>query len=294
MIRYGVTAAEIEAAVDAIDARWRANASTRAERIRRAGSYDEPSSTWSAVKPVFIDIQRNKCAFCERQLESVEYGRIEYDLEHFRPKSAVFVWPDPKRHPELAYAFPTGAAGSGYHWLAYELSNYAAACKICNSIFKHDFFPVEGDRARAHQTAAELAPELALLCHPIGDADDDPEDLLSFVATTARPRSTEGRRGRRGRVIIDLFGLNVREDLHRERARMIALIGPALLNVANGTGDATDEAVLKLAENARVPHANCVRSFCRLWDEDRPTALRAYRLCRVYGLQEPGAPPPQL
>lgn len=294
MIRYSVSAVETEAAVDAIDARWRANATTRAERIRRAGSYDEPSSSWSAVKPVFIDIQRNKCAYCERQLESVEYGRIEYDLEHFRPKSAVSAWPDPKRHPDLAYAFQTGGASPGYHWLAYELSNYAAACKICNSVFKHVFFPIEGGRASPHQTAVELESELPLLCHPIGDGDDDPEDLLSFVATTARPRSTEGRRGRRGRVIIDLFGLNAREDLHRERARMIALVGPALLNVANGTSDSTDEAVLRLAEDARIPHANCVRSFRRLWDEDRPIALRAYQLCRVYGLQEPGAPMPEL
>lgn len=294
MIRYAATSAELEAAATAIDARWLRKAAARTGRLTRAGTYAEASSIWSVVKPVFIDLQRNKCAFCERQFESVEYGRIEYDLEHFRPKSAVSAWPDPVRHPKLGYAFGTGTAGNGYHWLAYELGNYAAACKICNSIFKLDYFPVEGVRGRPGQSPNDLAEELHLLCNPIGECDDDPEGLVTFVATTARPVHTEGRPSRRGRVIIDLFGLNAREDLHRDRARMIALVGPALIAVADGRADATDRQLIQLADSPRMPHANCVRSFKRLWADDQELAREAYRLCRLYGLEEPGAPAPEL
>lgn len=294
MIRHEATAAEIDAAVRAIDPRWHQKALTRAGRIRRAGVYQETSAIWSVVKPVFIDLQKNKCVFCERQFESPEYGAIEYDLEHFRPKAAVSTWPDPVRHAHLNYHFATGGGSAGYHWLAYELANYAAACKICNSVFKSTHFPIDGPRGVACQTPGELRAERPLLCYPIGDADEDPEELLTFVATTARPRYTEGYRSRRGQVIIDLFGLNQREDLHRARARMIALVGPALLAVAEGRADVADTAVLRLAESPRMPHANCVRSFRRLWDADQETARRAYQLCRIYGLQEPGAPPPVL
>lgn len=294
MIRYPSTRTDIETAVYDIDARWLQKAQQRTDALRQAGSYSEASAIWSVVKPVFIDLQRNKCLFCERKFASPEYGRIEYDLEHFRPKSTVALWPDAARHPHLDYGFQTGVAGAGYHWLAYDLGNYAAACKICNSIFKIDFFPVEGIRGQADATIGELTAEEPLLCYPIGDGDDDPEDLITFVITTARPKHDHGRSARRGQVMIDFFGLNAREDLHRERARMIALLGTALVAITEGRANANDHAVLRLAADPRMPHANCLRSFRRFWDDDQETARKAYDLCRVYGLEEPGAPPPAL
>ena len=42
-------------------------------------------SLWSETKQVYIELQHSKCAFCEKPLE----GRIEQDVEHFRPKGEV-------------------------------------------------------------------------------------------------------------------------------------------------------------------------------------------------------------
>jgi hypothetical protein len=38
----------------------------------------------------------------------------------------------------------------------------------------------------------------------------------------------------RGQIIIDFFGLNAREQLHRDRARMITVFSPALLAQQQG------------------------------------------------------------
>ena len=124
MIRYPVTEAELEQRVDAAVASWRSRAATRTARFIAAGGYDESSSIWSEIKPVFMKLQNDKCAYCERQLASADSGgAVEHDLEHFRPKSSVVVWPD-----GAGVSFATGTASpAGYFWLAYHLLNYSVA-----------------------------------------------------------------------------------------------------------------------------------------------------------------------
>ena len=90
MIRYAVTESDLEQRVDAEVASWRSRAATRTARFIAAGGYDESSSIWSEIKPVFMRLQNDKCAYCERQLASADSGgSVEHDLEHFRPKSSV-------------------------------------------------------------------------------------------------------------------------------------------------------------------------------------------------------------
>ena len=113
MIRYPITLAELEALVDAASPGWRAKAATRTAGFSAAGRYEEASSIWSQVKSAFMKLQHNKCAYCERALAAIDHGgSIEHDLEHFRPKSSVVIWPGGNE-----FAFPTGAASSaGYFW----------------------------------------------------------------------------------------------------------------------------------------------------------------------------------
>jgi hypothetical protein len=291
MIRYDFDLAQIEAAVDALNPQWRTNAAARTEALVAKGRYEETSSIWSEVKEVFIHLQNRKCVFCERQFESPEFGRIEYDVEHFRPKSGVRSWPPPDW--PTTHDGPMGQPSPrGYFWLAYNLQNYAATCKVCNSPLKSDFFPIAGGRVTTRRTIDQMASEKPYLCYPIGRVDDVPEKLVTFIATTAVPAARSGNRRRRGEVIIDFFQLNGREQLHRERARMIMLLGFALKSIADEIDVADNERLATGLLQPNMPHTACLRAFRRTWDSDNPLARRIHSVCRDYAISVEGTQPP--
>ena len=87
MIRYDVSPDTLEALVEERIPGWLERAKSRTECFRELGRYEERSSIWGEVKPLFMEIQgESKCCFCERQFESGDLGRHELDLEHFRPQ----------------------------------------------------------------------------------------------------------------------------------------------------------------------------------------------------------------
>lgn len=290
MIQYSSTRTRLTSLIDAHDAKWLAKAKKRTASLIKKQRYDESSAIWSQVKPVYIVLQENKCIFCERQLESAQYGTIEFDLEHFRPKSSVQAWP--AESDRTKYDFPTGgAAPSGYYWLAYEIDNYAASCKVCNSPLKSNYFPIAGRRGAVSDAPAQLLYEKPFLCYPLCDFDDDPESLITFVATTAVPVAKGGHKRRRAIVTIDFFQLNQREQLHKERARLIAILGSSLRAIADGTGDGTDMSIAKRMNSKAMPHAACLRAFSNIWDGDRRLANRYLDACRAYVAGETNSVP---
>lgn len=233
----------------------------------------------STVKPAFMNLQKNKCVFCERQFENELHGKIVFDLERFRPKSSVEPWPIAGTH-SFTYTFATGVASPhGYYWLAYDLTNYAASCKVCNSRLKSNYFPIEGTRTTA---PGSLKREKTFLCYPIDESDDDPEDILTFIGTVAVPKAKSGYKHRRGKVIIDFFDLNRRERLHREREAHIILLGNSLLNLDRGDGDAADEAIVARSKSAEAPRASCMSSFSTQWQADQPFARKVLSSCKSY------------
>jgi hypothetical protein len=277
MIRYPVPRLEIESRIDAIDARWFEKAAERTNRFVRNKRFEDSSPIWSVIKPAFMAIQNNKCIFCERQLET---GPIEHDLEHFRPKSAVKLWPNSSHG--FDYQFATGKeSAAGYYWLAYDIENYAASCKQCNSPLKSNYFPIAGRRQSRPVAVAKLSKENAFLCYPIGEASEDPEGLVTFMATTAVPVARSGVKHRRGRVIIDFFELNKREQLHRERARMLVILGDALARYEAAQDD-LDRRLIESSLASNIPHAGCLRAFRKLWDRDRLTAKKAVVACKEF------------
>ena len=115
---------------------WGARAKRRTEKFRCKKKYDEKSSIWSEVKPVFMELQGGgKCCFCERKFESGALGRHELDVEHFRPKGNVKECPRGRVGEGIRLTAPPGDR-NGYYLLAYHLLNYAVACKSCNSGLK--------------------------------------------------------------------------------------------------------------------------------------------------------------
>jgi hypothetical protein len=96
MIRYDITRNELFKQIEVESPGWLAEARQKTARFKSAKKYNEKAGSWSAVKQVYIALQCGKCAYCERALEDGALGKIEWDVEHFRPKSRVQVWPTAK------------------------------------------------------------------------------------------------------------------------------------------------------------------------------------------------------
>ena len=274
MIRYAVTLEELRARVEQDVPGWGARAEKRTEKFRRKKKYDEESSIWSEVKPVFMQLQgEGKCCFCERKFESGELGRHELDIEHFRPKRNVKRCPQCRVGEGIRLTAPA-EGNDGYYLLAYHLLNYAVACKPCNSGLKKDYFPIAGDYHQRGEDPVEMRAERPWLFYPIGSGDVDPQDVLSFRGVFPRSEHTDPNLRQRGLATITFFGLddvNARKNLLRERAIVIVVLRGQLAKAT----DQHDAAARALAESLLVsssPHANCARSFTRLFREDRAKA----------------------
>ena len=166
MIRHLLDPVQLRADIEREDATWFAKAKTRTTTYKGLGRFEDKSPIWSKAKPAFMLLQWNKCAFCERTFTGPEESRIEMDLEHFRPKGAVSIWEGPSA--PNSYPLQTGtASANGYYWLACDVSNYLAACKICNSEHKGSYFPIAGQRCEDPNDLQALAAEQPYLVYPI-------------------------------------------------------------------------------------------------------------------------------
>jgi len=79
--------------------------------------------------------------------------------------------------------------------------------------------------------------------------------------------------------MIDLFGLNTRDQLHVQRAETIERFGRALVAVADGHAKPSDHTYVAQIRNPLIPHAACLRAFSRLWEQDQPNARRLLDAC---------------
>ncbi len=281
MIRYNITRAQLEAAIQAESSDWLTRAKARTETFRALGHYEETTPMWSEVKAVYMRFQGNsKCAYCERKLESIPVGKVEQDVEHFRPKASVSAWAGAGKLPGVSFA-AVPSAKQGYYLLPYNPLNYAAACKPCNSTLKKDYFPV----AKAYQFTAEdparLKSEKPYLPYPIGDIDDDPQGLIEFAGVSPRPVAKSGHKRNRALVTIAFFRLDdatSRKNLMRERALLIVGLYPQLeksVNGASAADRAAAQANVQAFQQPHIAHTNCVRSFVRLFNA-RPAQAKSY------------------
>jgi len=128
-----------------------------------------------SVKDLLLHVQHKKCCYCERQR-----GKIELDVEHFRPKGAV------------RQARGSKKISPGYYWLAYEWSNLYLACKPCNTSHKGILFPLADDRRRTrwHGDPNLLEDEEPLFINP---GLDDPSDHLRYNEDAPEPKTTKGK-----------------------------------------------------------------------------------------------------
>ena len=275
MIRYEVDLDRIRALVDRHKPGWRKRARDRTETFRKKGKYEEESSIWGEIKAVFMELQGDgKCCFCERKFVG-SYRQYELDLEHFRPKRRVRKW-KPTRNPVAKGVSLTDppVKNSGYYLLSYHLLNYAAACKPCNSGLKKDYFPISGQYDFGGTDPGKMKAEQPWLLYPIGQLDIDPEDVISFDGILPQSRHANPVLKLRGLVTIEFFKLDdvfARKDLMLERARTLYLLHHWLVKATDG-GDPVAAAHVGRMVDPRATHANCARSFDRLFRSDRTRA----------------------
>jgi len=274
MIRYSLTLAELEAKITGHDKNWIDQARARTKIFEDQGYYDEKSSIWSGIKPVYMNLQgESKCAYCEQKLESVTYGKGVQDVEHFRPKKKVSPWKPAKsaKLDDVPFTEPKAADG-GYHLLAYHIFNYCASCKPCNSALKRDYFPIAG----TYQTMGGNPPrgtvEKPYLIYPIGNIDTDPAALIRFEGVTPVSAKKNGHSWNRARVTIEFFKLNDalgRKNLFRERAMVLVALLPQLRAAqSGGPAGQTARKLVKAFTADTAPHANCARCFRDLFERD--------------------------
>lgn len=283
MIGYPIAQADLEARIEATAPGWIDRARTKTAEFKAKGKYEEASSIWSEVKPVYMALQGGaKCIYCERKLESADYGKGEQDVEHFRPKNKVRTWKTPKNLSDRGIATSPAPTGSGgYYLLPYHVFNYSAACKPCNSALKSDLFPIAGTYDLQNDDPVALLKELPFLIYPIGDFDANPESLIRFHGVSPQPAAAAGHERNRALVTIEFFKLDdaaKRKNLIRERAAIIVALFPQLEFLSGGTA-AQKRAARKLvdgftADNAA--HANCARSYVRLHGADRAEAQAVF------------------
>lgn len=301
MIRYRVPSRKkFEAEIERQAPGWLEEARRRTAAFKAKKEYFEPPDpNWSRIKPVYMKLQFNKCAYCEVKLSGGERGNVEHDIEHYRPKKNVGAWPNKKRLKKLGYDFPTGDKGGGYYLLPYNIFNYATSCKICNSTLKRDFFPVSGARVTHTDAGRSLKSERPFLLNPLAPSDDDPEELIVFgpqpgaAASSAplflqprpNPALTDPAKIRRARVTIDFFELDIREPLIKQRAEVVKKMFEAFRDEKlHPEAERRKRAAkdIKRWQEASSPHASCARSFHKLCLRDLKAARAAYDAALAY------------
>ena len=152
------------------------------------------------VKVHYSEQQHRKCGYCESSL--TDYG----DVEHFRPKNAVFRLENAGREVEHLNNIEGRKYSedwdSGYWWLAYDWENYLLACGRCNQQWKNALFPIRFGHRRRPRPGDERDKESYLL-DPFGALP--PEDHLEF-SDVGGIRARDG--SRHGSETIKVYGLD--------------------------------------------------------------------------------------
>lgn len=275
--------AYIEALINAHNATWLTRASERTDNYRTEGKVTHSSHIWSEIKEVYMKIQGNKCAFCESELEGRTSGKGVHDVEHFRPKNRITKWKATPEFNSLGIAITDPAVSKGYHLLTYNLLNYSIACGPCNQALKKDRFPIKGNyNTSMENPSTESDAEVPLLLFPIGQDDDDCEELISFEGAVPNVVTTNGLRFERAITTIEFFRLgraDERGKLFKERCVKIITID-GILDENDDPSDYDDILENLIADYS--DHASCARSYVELLKTNKTKAAEVLSEAKIF------------
>ncbi len=274
--------------VEQVKSGWLERAEERTNNLTQLGRYEESSSIWGEIKEVFFDLQGEKCAYCETSLKPLQHGSVESDIEHYRPKGKVTIYP--KADDGFSYSFSTGNAANGYYWLAYDLENYALCCKTCNTGLKAEHFPIAGTRGKAVQSTEELDKlELPLLLFPYRD---DPTEFIDFFGASPQIRHLNGHLYNRAQVTLDFFRLahvHSREDLYLERFAVIRQLYLAFENTVKEHSPErlqSDQELIFAFTSPQSEHTACARAYLQLLETNFVEAWQIYEEAAAFKIRK--------
>jgi hypothetical protein len=150
-------------------------------------------------------------------------------------------------------------------------------------------FPIAGRRGPREADLSSLHNEKPYLIYPLGDWEEDPEDLIGFVGIIPVARQHSGFGRARAEVTIKFFELSPeddgREELGRERAHCLVALDNALGILESHPSPARKETALadiKRLQRSSSPHASCVRSALALYKDDPRQAGALFAAARAY------------
>jgi len=296
MIHIAISEDALLEAIRKKSPKWLAKALEVSRKARKVGKLGDQEGIWSEIKEVYILLQEFKCIYCEFPLPKIESNSargvaVDYDVEHYRPKNRVTAWPTPEvlaRRPSIReyVASVVPGAPNGYLRLAFDPLNYVVSCKVCNTYYKADRFPIAGKPdSRSVKRASLDAREKPLLLLPFGENGDDPGLYLVFEGPVIQTLSTVGHDGLRARAVVDFFELDTREDLLEGRCALIERLWLKLEERASGSAEdrVKAEEYLEVLETRNgFPHSACGRAYVALYERDREQARRWYKAASEY------------
>jgi len=290
MIGYPITQSALQAKIKEHNPKWLTKAAAETAQLTYGQKVEK--AIWSDIKPVYMALQRGKCAFCESLLgKEIDFDLIKQDVEHFRPKNGVEPWPTDKLRKKLKLPadFPeSNHTAKGYTFLAYHELNYASSCKTCNSTLKSNAFPtIKKPDSKGRDPITLTKSEQPYLIYPIGNFDVDPEEAIKFLGLIPVPAkaSAEQPDHDRARVTIAFFGLSIRDDLIYARALLLDQVSDKfkLLAVTSDSAerDELNREIDRLCGSS-TPFANCLKSFVGLWRKKPHKAQEMLKIIKDY------------
>ena len=124
---------------------------------------------------------------------------------------------------------------------------------------------------------------LPYLIYPLGEIDNDPAQLITFLGITAKPKATTEAERSRASVTIEFFKLNNRGELRRGRSTelkaMFAVL--ELRRLASTDQERTDyDDLITLSCSPVASHSSRCESFRQLYDTDPESARLIFNECR--------------
>ncbi len=212
--------------------------------------------TWGNVKPFFMAAQQRKCGFCE-----VKITESTGDVEHYRPKNAVWTVKNPGSEQEdlvnLRGRSYHKDFGSGYWWLTYSWDNYLVSCPTCNQKWKSAVFPIAQARS-GPPVVGDESSETPLLLDPFGT--ESPSNHLAFDALGQIETYQNSVIGMK---TIETCGLD-RESLRSDRQEKASRAWRLLKRLPSSNTEAETQEILQdLREMGRIEyaHSGMVRSI---------------------------------
>ncbi|ODS37053.1 MAG: hypothetical protein A7316_01695 [Candidatus Altiarchaeales archaeon WOR_SM1_86-2] len=208
------------------------------------------------VKDTLYEMFNNKCAYCETRLATQPM-----DVEHWRPKNAVFN-EDTKKLMK-----------PGYYWLGADWNNLFPACIDCNRARNHKHyltgektklgkanrFPV-GDENRRWRKHTYQNQEKPLLLNP---CQDKPEKYLEFIEDEERKvcivrakLDESGNPKEKAKMSIEVYGLN--------RLGLIQNRQEKLLSIKMGLNWISEKTKKLLAENNPIEKQRIENDITRI------------------------------